>query len=365
MKSSDWMFLTYLSGVVVADIPRAKKWLGEFVVDVATRMLRMNQQPEAPKVLPPSPPRLVLEYTNGVVRCITDNSGEKNDLLQPLAEIYTPPIDETLARLVKHPSVVLILGHRGNGKTALAIRLQELLRDLAEPYAVGLPEKASRIFPSWYGLSEDFDTIPNDAVIYVPESYRLFHSRDTQSAQGRAVAELVNLSRHRKHTLIFDVQNAAHLDRNILSEVDLVLVKEPGPFQEGFERTQFHGVMNSARAAFASVGTNRKKRAVWVVAPTVGINGQLMENQLPTFWNDSISRVFGDTAASLRSAPGPAPNHGKVSQPNAHRRGLRTPTEVKRERAKLMQANGYSYGEIAAALGISRSYAHKLVNGPG
>jgi len=35
-----------------------------------------------------------------------------------------------------------------------------------------------------------------------------------------AVADLVNLSRHRKHTLIFDVQNAAQLDRNIVSEAD-------------------------------------------------------------------------------------------------------------------------------------------------
>ncbi len=90
------------------------------------------------------------------------------------------------------------------------------------PYAVGLPGKASGLLPEWYGLAQDFHTVPNNAVIYVPESYRFFHARDTQSAQGRAVADLVNLSRHRKHTLIFDVQNAAQLDRNIVSEADLV-----------------------------------------------------------------------------------------------------------------------------------------------
>ena len=79
---------------------------------------------------------------------------------------------------------------------------------------------------------------PPNAIIYIPESYRLFHSRSTQRAQGRAIGELVNLSRHRRHTLIFDVQNPAHLDRNIVSEADVVLVKEPGPLQQGFERSQ-------------------------------------------------------------------------------------------------------------------------------
>jgi len=68
------------------------------------------------------------------------------------------------------------------------------------------------------------------------------------------IGDLINLSRHHKHTLIFDLQNAAQLDRNIISEVDLVLVKEPGPFQEGFERSQFKGLMDSARAAFAGGG---------------------------------------------------------------------------------------------------------------
>ncbi len=289
---------------------------------------------------------------------------EKQPLL-PSPVAYTPPVDESLARLVHHPGVVLILGHRGNGKTALAIRIQELLRDVAAPYAVGLPRKAGGLLPDWYGLADDFGAIPNNAVIYVPESYRFFHARATQSAQGRSVADLVNLSRHRKHTLIFDVQNAAQLDRNIVSEVDLALVKEPGPFQQGFERSQLRGVMDSARAAFAGVGPGRKKRAVWVVAPRDGIQGQLMENLLPTFWSDGLSRVFGDAAVKLGSGQSPAANNGRGSGVAKPRRGERTSTEVKREKAKGMKGSGYSYGEIAETLGISRSYAYKLVNGSG
>lgn len=281
-----------------------------------------------------------------------------------LPQQYMPPVDEVLAQLTVHPSVILILGHRGSGKTALAVRYQELRRDVAAPYAVGLPQKAKGLLPEWYGMVQDFGTIPKDAIIYIPESYRFFHARDTSSARGRSVAELVNLSRHRRHTLIFDVQNAAQLDRNIISEADLVLVKEPGPFQEGFERSQFQGLMDQARAAFSGLGKGRKKQAVWVVAPGVGIKGKLMENRLPTFWSEALSRVFCDASVSLSGGQMIDTDNGKAAAAGELRPGKRTPTGVKRDKARQMRAGGYSYGEIASALGCSRSYAHKLVNGP-
>jgi len=264
---------------------------------------------------------------------------------------YVPPVDEALARLIHHPSVVLTLGHRGGGKTALNIRIQELLRDIAPAYAVGMPARASHLLPDWYGLVEDFDTIPANAIIYVPESYRLFHAR---AAGSNSIGDVVNLSRQRRHTLLFDVQNPAHLDRNIVSEADIVLIKEPGPLQQGFERSQFKVMMDSARAAFASVGQFRKKRVVWVVAPSAGIDGQLMENLLPTCWTPAISSMFGDP--SIKSS---SKGHAKDAIPRA---GKRTTVSSKGDKAKKMRAAGHTYGEIGNTLGVTKGYAYKLAN---
>ena len=176
---------------------------------------------------------------------------------------------------------------------------------------------------------------------------------------------LGNLPRQRQHTLFFDVQNAAQLDRNIISEVDLVLVKEPGPFQVGFARPQYKGVMDQARVAFGALGKGRKKQSVWVVAPKDGIAGQLMQNQLPTRWSDSLSRIFSDASVSVSGDQRKGTNHvtGKDGGTGGLRPGKRTPVEVKREKAKQMQASGFSYREIANVLGCCHSYAHKLVNG--
>ena len=324
----------------------------------------------------PSPPALALpgfDLAKILAELKATSGGAAPDGASPggpalQVQVYTPPVDEALARLVHHPAAVLILGHRGSGKSALAVRLQELLRDVAPPYAIGLPAKASKLLPEWYGLAEEPGLIPQNAVIYIPESYRLFHSRSTQSAQGRAIAGLVNLSRHRRHTLIFDVQNAAHLDRNIISEVDLVLVKQPGPFQRGFERGQLAPVMDSARAAFAGAPEAKRKRRVWVVSPNAGVEGKLMQNELPSFWSERISTIFGDTVASLGLSDAavevqPGAKAGKTSAAASPRRGQRTTAESKREKVQRMALAGYSQRKIAATLGISPSYVNKLLKG--
>ena len=44
----------------------------------------------------------------------------------PALSAKQPP-DSALVRIIHHPSVILILGHRGSGKSPLACRLQELL----------------------------------------------------------------------------------------------------------------------------------------------------------------------------------------------------------------------------------------------
>ncbi|MEE9324580.1 MAG: hypothetical protein V3U90_03385, partial [Dehalococcoidia bacterium] len=280
----------------------------------------------------------------------------------------TPPRDPPdlpLARLIPHPSVVVVLGHRGKGKTVLCCRIQDLKRDIAPPYAIDLPPKARRILPDWYGLADNPFDVPPNAVIYIPESYRMFHARATQTAQGRTVGDLVNLSRHRRHTLIFDVQNPAHLDRNIISEADVILVKEPGPFTQGFDRPQLRPIMNSARAAFAGVGASRKKRAVWVVAPGQDIEGTLMENIKPSFWSEALSRTFGDsvrppTYSGRKSVTeNQPPDHRSTAPP---RRGRKSETEKRRKKAKQLKDGGYSYTEIGNIFGVSKSQAYRLVN---
>ena len=223
--------------LVVAKNPELRDGLWRFLDQLAREAGKRAVPPPPPASLPPPTPASLQDSPGSF---LPDINGKAASAASTEMPTFIPPVDMALTRLIDHPSIIVILGHRGSGKTALAFRTQELLRDVAPPYAVGLPAKASDLLPDWYGLTNDVSTVPPNATVYIPESYRLFHARTTQSALGRAVGDLTNLSRHRRFTLIFDVQNPAHLDRNIISEADVVLIKELGPLQQGFERVQLN-----------------------------------------------------------------------------------------------------------------------------
>ncbi len=317
--------------------------------------LQMSQ-PTTPSVQPTTlAAKVDLE---GVMAGWSKPIAEASGPTSPTPTVPALPADYSLAQVMPDSGVVISTGQRGGGKTGVNMRAQELLKDRLHPYAVGLPASAARFLPEWYGLADDLSAVPAKASIYLPESHRQFHARNTQSLQGRAVGDLVNLVRHRQWLLFFDVQNLAHLDRNILSEADVLLIKEPGPFIQGFDRPQFREHIEAARAAFAAVGPTRKKRAVWVVAPAAGVHGKLMENALPTFWTDSLSRAFADTRplAASGSLNGSGPGAGLV------RRAKPASAGELRLRARQLRAAGHSYGEIANMLGVSKTQAYRLVN---
>ena len=256
-------------------------------------------------ILPPSqlelPPTKLLQPGDETFQMIWDRL--KNSKLEevPTAPLGNssafgvmespPPADPALVDKVRNANAVLVGGRRGSGKTATIMGLQESLRHVASPYAIGLPAKVAKLLPPWYGLADDPADVPPNSTIYFPESYRFFHSRSTQSQMGRMLSDLINLSRHRGQILFFDVQNTAQLDRIIVSEADLIIMKEPGPFHRGFERPQLRPVMEAARAAFAGIGPHRKKKANLV---SDGDSMQIMENSLPSFWSERLSRMFAD-----------------------------------------------------------------------
>ena len=118
--------------------------------------------------------------------------------------------------------------------------------------------------------------------------------------------------------------------------------------------------MDAARAAFSGLAKMHKKKGDWVVAPGADINGRLMENLLPTFWTDALSRVFGDAPIGQTGA---ASNETQPRHTNGSRKGHRTSISTRKETAKEMHAAGHSYREIGKTLGCSASTAFRLVNG--
>jgi hypothetical protein len=237
--------------------------------------------------------------------------------------------------LIKHPCVVLILGSRGKGKSALGYRILEYYRWGARKiYAVGLPSEARKILPDWIGMVACLEDAPLNSIVLVDEAYIPYHARSGTTVEAKAMSRVINLSRQRDQTIIFVTQEARQIDKNIVSSADLVVFKDPGMFQLKFDRRELNDLAIQAKQAFTTIGVDKRKWS-FVYAQDSDFTG-LIENSIPTFWNEKLSHVFAAGGEAITMAP------------------QKTQLSSRIEQAKQLATRGHSQGEIAKLMGVSR-----------
>ena len=263
------------------------------------------------------------------------------NLVAPKAPVKNKVFDDLFEsvkwlKLIKHPCVILIIGNRGSGKSALSYKLLEYMRWQGKIYVVGLPEKARKILPDWIGSIPALEDAPPDSIILIDESYLSLHARSSSSQHARDSSNLINLSRQRGQTLIFVSQEARQIDKNIASSANAVIIKNPGILQIDFERVQFRKLLAEAIKMFAAIDKDKNKWS-YVYAPEASFAG-MMENSLPSFWTPSLSKAYADAKPTTE---------------------VRTPRKTTREeritKVRDLRKQGFSLGEIAKIQGISKS----------
>ena len=238
-------------------------------------------------------------------------------------------------RLIPHPSIVIILGKRGAGKSALGYRLLELFRWVANCYVIGLPKDARKYLPDWIGMATSLEDVPPKSVVLVDEAYVPYHARSSMAAESKAMSQLVNLSRQREQTLTFVSQEARQLDKNIASSANVVIFKVLSILQLEFDRRELNKIAANAQQAFATLSGYKKKWA-YVYSPDSDFMG-LVENSLPTFWTGRLSHVFATGGQVIARAP------------------KKTPLDERKEKAKELSRQGLSLGQISKIMGVSKA----------
>ncbi len=237
-------------------------------------------------------------------------------------------------KLIKHPSVVLILGGRGKGKSALGYRLLEYLRWTAKVYVVGLPGEARKLLPEWIGMAACLEDVPLKAIVLVDEAYMPYHARASMAVESRGMSQLLNLSRQREQTLIFVTQEARSVDRSIASSANVVVFKDLGVLQLKFDRREFSDWAIQARERFATVKGDKRQWS-FVCVPDTGFGG-LVQNTLPTFWKEKLSHIFASGGEPIARA------------------AKKTPLSQRIEKAKELSRQGLSQGDISKLMGVAR-----------
>jgi len=296
---------------------------------IQERLRRQTLLEPPPKLLPP------MSVDSARLSDLVASLRQSSEALTEKSVPVTEP-DARWREVIRHPAVVLILGKRGSGKSALAYRLLELFRHQLAPYVVGAPSSARRLLPDWIGTTPSLEDLPHRSIALVDEAYMQYHSRRSMADRITAMSQMLNLSRQREQTLVFVSQEARQLDRNVASSSSVVVFKDLGVLQLEFERKELRKIAADAQRSFASV-SNGRQRWSFVYSPDADFVAML-ESGLPSFWKPSLSKIF---AGEGGSGPTRVPTgQGRID---------------KVRRAEQLRANGFSYGQIAKELGVSKS----------
>lgn len=265
-----------------------------------------------------------------------DTKNEKSDA--SLTELfYWLPV-------LKHPLVIIILGGRGWGKSALGYKIPEYLRYKADIFVVGLPKRARKLLPNWIGSVPTLEDVPPNSIAIIDESYNLFHSRTSSSERSRILSNMMNLSRQRGQTLIFITQEARQIDKNISSSANVIIFKNPGIMQFEFERKELRKLAEEAKRMFAAIADKDKPRWSYVYAPESNFVG-MIENSLPSFWTSGLSKAYADTKFV-----------------NEIRFPSKMPREEKIRKAKELHESGWSNSQIGRYFGVAKSTVHNWIH---
>lgn len=247
-------------------------------------------------------------------------------------------------KTIIHPSLILVLGKRGSGKSALSYYLAEINRFGLTPYVVGVPESKRHLLPDWIGIVSTLEEAPLGAIVIVDESYLLYHARGSTTQESKEMSKLINLSRQKEQTIVFVSQESRSIDKNIASSANVIIFKEPGILQAEFERPELNRLAKKASEAFASINGNKQSYS-YVHSPDANSSG-LIKNELPSFWKPELGRMFaGDISPILKP-----------------RLVRKLTLQEKIQKAKEMYQKKDFYDDMSHALRVSKGTAFNYVH---
>lgn len=238
------------------------------------------------------------------------------------------PDEITWQTIFEEPFVTLVLGARGEGKTALSHELLEQFKtNDRDAYILGFPPEKKHLLPDDVELLDpgvDRSTWPENSVVLIHEAHQLLHARRSMDGDNLEIDKLVTISRHKDSNIIFETQQSHRLDKNSVAAVDGIIMRWPALMQEEFERRALRPIVKDARGAleqFVTIhdeddytfverdedddGVELLKKHAYVHADRFrGLYPQ--EIGLADHWSEEISKAYSGIEGESATQDGPS-----------------------------------------------------------
>lgn len=240
-----------------------------------------------------------------------DSERDTKMLINELASENFPETDFSPVRMeeppeildhFEHPSVAVITGKRGSGKSSLAFRMAEAMHrhEGVLPVTVGMPDHVREAIPGDWVHVEQIDDAPSDSVLVVDEAYTQFHATEWQDKNAIEMNKLVNLSRHCGRTILFVSQETRQLNKGGISQTDALLMKKPAPLQIEFERRGVKKLMESARDSYDKLPNDIAHQEYTYVYTDDDVG--LIQTDEADFYDDDLSKSYSGVCGKAASS---------------------------------------------------------------